>query len=202
MDMVKIGTFIAKIRKEKGLTQQKLAEKLNVSDRAVSKWERGINLPDSSIMIHLCKILGISVNELLTGDYINDDNYINKAEENLLSLKEKYQKSNKELLKMEIVIGYLSSITFLTLIFIVSFIDMSIILKVGLIILALIEFIIGISFAIELERKVGYYECKHCSNKFIPEFLPFYFSMHIARTRYLKCPKCKKKSWMRKTLIK
>ena len=70
MDQIKIGKFIAECRKEKGFTQMQLAEKLGITDKAISKWERGLSMPDSSIMLTLCDMLGISVNELLNGEKI------------------------------------------------------------------------------------------------------------------------------------
>ena len=75
MNQIKIGRFIAERRKKKNITQSQLAEKLNVTDRAVSKWETGKSLPDSSIMIELCSILKISVNDLLSGEIVNVENY-------------------------------------------------------------------------------------------------------------------------------
>ena len=75
MNQIEIGKFIAKCRKEKNLTQAQLAEKLNITDRAVSKWETGKSMPDSSIMLELCEILGITVNELLSGEKINMESY-------------------------------------------------------------------------------------------------------------------------------
>ena len=89
MNQIEIGTFIAKCRKEKKLTQAQLAEKLNITDRAVSKWETGKSMPDSSIMLELCKILGITVNELLSGEEIDMESYEKKADENLIALKRK-----------------------------------------------------------------------------------------------------------------
>lgn len=80
MDQTKIGAFIAQCRKEKGLTQAQLAEKLNVTDRAVSKWERAKCMPDSFIMLELCKILDITVNEFLSGERIVIDKYEDYAE--------------------------------------------------------------------------------------------------------------------------
>ncbi len=71
MNQEKIGTFITENRKKQNMTQEELAEKLNVSKNAVSKWERGLNLPDASIMQELCSILNISLNELFTGEYKN-----------------------------------------------------------------------------------------------------------------------------------
>ncbi len=90
MNQTEIGTFIAKCRKEQKLTQAQLAEKLNITDRAVSKWETGKSMPDSSIMLELCGILGITVNELLSGEKFETEhaeNYEKKAEENLITLK-------------------------------------------------------------------------------------------------------------------
>lgn len=110
MNHTEIGKFIAGCRKEKNLTQAQLAEKLNITDRAVSKWERGKSMPDSSVMLELCRILGITVNELLSGEKMNisgekmsgekgekmdldknRENYEKKAEENLIALKKKYE---------------------------------------------------------------------------------------------------------------
>ena len=89
MNQIEIGKFIAKCRKEKKLTQAQLAEKLNITDRAVSKWETGKSMPDSSIMLELCEILGITVNELLSGEEIDMEIYEKKADENLIALKRK-----------------------------------------------------------------------------------------------------------------
>lgn len=202
MNQQKIGKFIAKCRKEKNLTQQELGEKLNVSDRAVSKWERGLNLPDASLMIDLCNILGVNVNELLTGEIIKKENYMEKAEKNLIELKKNLEKTNKKLLNFEWVIGFTGSISFIVLIFIASFLEMSDIARAILIVIAIILFAVGIVSAMKIEREVGYYECNKCHHKYIPDNFPFWFSMHMGRTRYLKCPKCNEKSWNKKVLTK
>lgn len=89
MDQIEIGKFIAKCRKEKKLTQAQLAEQLNITDRAVSKWETGKSMPDSSIMLELCSILGITVNELLSGENVDVEDFEKKAEENLIELTKK-----------------------------------------------------------------------------------------------------------------
>lgn len=95
MNQTEIGKFIARCRKEKKLTQAQLAEKLNITDRAVSKWETGKSMPDSSIMLELCAILGITVNELLSGEEISMESYEKRADENLVALKRKEEKSGK-----------------------------------------------------------------------------------------------------------
>lgn len=89
MNQIDTGKFIASCRKEKGLTQARLAEKLNITDRAVSKWETGKCMPDSSIMLELCNILDVTVNELLSGERIEMNHYEEKANENLIELKRK-----------------------------------------------------------------------------------------------------------------
>ena len=87
MEQVKIGKFIAECRKKKNFTQMQLAEKLNITDRAISKWETGKGMPDSSIMLELCNELDISVNELLSGELIDMKNYNkNVADENLIKV--------------------------------------------------------------------------------------------------------------------
>ena len=202
MNQVKIGRFIAQCRKNKNLTQAQLAEKLNITDRAISKWETGKGMPDSSIMLELCNELGISVNELLSGEMIEMNNYEKLAEENLLELKRLEEIDNKKLLTMEMVIGLTCSITFLIIMIVIAFAKMEIIPQMILIVTAVVIFIIGIFFSMELERKVGYYECDKCHYKYIPKALPFWFAMHLGRTRYMKCPKCNKRSWNKKTLIR
>ena len=96
MNQEKIGKFIAEKRKEKKLTQEQLAEKLNISKNAVSKWERGLNLPDVSIMQDLCKILNITLNELFIGEKILDDKYKEVADKNLLNALENSSFTLKE----------------------------------------------------------------------------------------------------------
>ena len=202
MNQQKIGKFISRCRKNKKLTQEQLAEQLGVTDRAVSKWERGLNLPDVSIMIELCNILDINVNELLTGEIIKKENYMKQAEENLIELQAQLEQTNKKLLNLEIIIGLIGSISFIILIFITTIFEMNNTLRIILITTAIIIFIISIVSAMKIEREVGYYECKECHHKYIPNNLPFWFSMHFGRTRYLKCPKCHKNSWNKKVLTK
>ena len=107
MNQIKIGKFIAECRKNSNLTQMQLAAKLNITDRAISKWENGKAMPDSSIMLDLCKELKISVNELLSGEMIDMKNYNKIAEENLFKLNESNEKKKKIMLKSAIVIGLL-----------------------------------------------------------------------------------------------
>lgn len=202
MDQVKIGKFIAECRKAKNMTQAELAEKLNITDRAISKWETGKGMPDSGIMLELCNELDISVNELLSGEVIKMENYNLKAEENLLELKKQKEDSDRNMLKLEVVIGCISTIAFLILVFVASFIEMPSIIRVLLIILGSIIFVVGVTHAIKIEQIAGYYECDKCHYKYIPSYNSVFFAMHSGRTRYMKCPKCNKKSWNKKILTK
>ena len=202
MDSLKIGKFISKCRKDKNLTQEVLAEKLGITDRAVSKWERGLSLPDVSTMIPLCEILDINVNELLSGEVLDTDNYKKLAEENLLEMKKEEETSNKKMILYEYVIGFMASINFIVLIFVASYVVDNTTVRILLFILAFILLIIGISFALKIETETGYYECSKCGHKYVPKYKDVYFAMHIGTTRYLKCPNCSKKSWKKKTLTK
>ncbi len=109
MNQTEIGKFIAKCRKEKKLTQAQLAEKLNITDRAVSKWETGKSMPDSSIMLALCEILGITVNELLSGEKMDMESFEKRADENLIALKRKDENN----LTKNVMISILFSATLL-----------------------------------------------------------------------------------------
>ena len=202
MDQIKIGKFIAKCRKKNNLTQMQLAEKLNITDRAISKWENGKAMPDSSIMLDLCNELKISVNELLSGEVIKMDDYKKLAEDNLLKLEKEKEEKDKQLLNLEIVIGYFSSLTFLILIFVASFVEMPSWLRLLLILFGSIMFAIGVSKAIKIEQTAGYYECGECHHKYVPEYSSVFWAMHMGRTRYMKCPECGKKSWQKKVISK
>mgnify|MGYP002572831964 CR=1 FL=1 len=99
MDLVKIGKYIAGKRKALGMTQKQLAEKLNMSDKSVSKWERGICLPDVSVYMELCEILGISINEFLAGEDIDAENVEKKSEDNIIQVTKDSKKKQKNFIK-------------------------------------------------------------------------------------------------------
>lgn len=200
MNQEKIGKFIQEQRKKNNLTQAELAEKLNITDRAISKWENGKSMPDSSIMLDLCKELKITVNELLSGETIDKNNYNEIAEKKLLEMAQNEENQNKKLMMYEIVIGYTSTVSFLILIFVSSFLVEDIIAQVSLFILAFILLIVGISLALKIETETGYYECQKCNHKYVPKYSKVYFAMHLGTTRYMKCPKCHKSSWQKKVI--
>ena len=202
MDQVKIGKFIAECRKNNNLTQMQLAEKLNITDRAISKWENGKAMPDSSIMLDLCKELKINVNELLSGEVIKMDNYNEKAEELLIEMKKQKEEADKKMLQLEWVIGYMASLTFLTLVFVASYVEMANWLRIILIVFGAVSFAVGMGHGIRIEQTAGYYECAKCHHKYVPEYKSVFWAMHMGRTRYMKCPQCGQKSWNKKVLSK
>ena len=202
MNQIKIGKFIAECRKKNNLTQMQLAEKLNITDRAISKWENGKAIPDSSIMLDLCCELKISVNELLSGEVLEMNSYSEKLEKNLIDMVKQKEEADKKMLRLEIVIGYISSITFLILVFVASYIEMQDWIRILLITFGLITFAIGVGNCIKIEQTAGYYECSKCHHKYIPTYSSVLWSMHVNRTRYMKCPKCNQKSWQKKVISK
>ena len=200
MDQIKIGKFISKKRKNKNITQSTLAERLGVTDRSISKWENGICLPDTGIMPELCKILEITVNDLFSGEEVDMKNNEEKLEENLLEIAKQKEEKDKQLLMLEWVIGYIASISFLILIFTASYIEMNNIIRIILMVSGFIIFLTGIFFALQIEQTAGYYECRKCHHKYIPTYISVFLAMHMGRTRFMKCPKCNKKSWNKKVL--
>ena len=202
MDQERIGKFIAELRKEKKITQAELAEKLGITDRAVSKWETGKSMPDVSVMLELCEILGINVNELLTGQRISMDNYKETAERNLVEFAKKEEIYNKKLLSLEVVIGYLGSISFFVLIFAASFAVENTVWRIAMIVLGLIIFVVAVFFAVKIEHDAGYYECKECKHRYVPTMSAVVFAPHMGRSRRMKCPCCGKRNYHKKVLTK
>lgn len=202
MDQTKIGKFIAERRKSAGLTQNQLAERLAITDRAVSKWENGRSLPDSSIMLELCSILGISVNELLSGEEISMENYNKELENNLIEMIKQKEKADKRLLFLEYLVGGLLVAVLLSAAMIASFVQMEEWLRVVIILGGLAPLLIATPFMLKIEQTAGYYECKHCGHRYVPEYKAVFMAMHAGRTRYMRCPECKKRSWQKKVISK
>ena len=202
MDQIKIGKFIAECRKKNNLTQMQLAEKLNITDRAISKWENGKGMPDSSIMLDLCNELKISVNELLSGEMIEMDNYNEMAEKTLIEMAKKEELQNKRLMTSMWTLLITSVIFYLGIILLaVNILEEGSLL--GTVICASTTiFVIAAFIALKFEVDAGYYECKKCHHKFIPTYVEAVMSMHMSTTRYLKCPKCHKRSWAKKVMSK
>lgn len=200
MNQIKIGKFIATCRKSKNLTQAQLAEKLGITDKAVSKWERGIAMPDSSVMLELCQILEITVNDLLSGEVVLMENYNKEMENKILEMVKQKEENDKRLLALEWIIAILSVIVLLIPIVAAPFLQIEEWKQQLVAISGIIPAIIGLVFALKIEQVAGYYECKCCAHKYVPTFKAVNLAMHMGRTRYMKCPKCGKKSWQKKVI--
>ena len=202
MDQIKIGKFIAGCRKNAGLTQMQLAEKLNITDRAVSKWETGKAMPDSSIMLELCDILKISVNDLLSGEVVTMENYNRNLENNLLDMVKQKQTADRRLLALEIFIGVVVSLFLCAMVLLAALAPLADWLRIVLIVAGVIFFLVGMVLGLRIEQVAGYYCCAKCGHRHIPKYSSVFFAMHINRTRYMRCPKCGKRSWQKKVLEK
>ncbi len=202
MDQIKIGRFIATCRKREKLTQMQLAEKLNITDRAVSKWETGKAMPDSSIMLELCDALKITVNDLLSGEVVTMDHYNKEAENNLLEMVKQKEDADKRMLKLEIILGIIAVLPLIAAAVIASIVPMEE-WKGGLLVgLSLLPLLIATPFALRIEQKAGYYKCQKCGHRHTPRYSSVFWAIHINRTRYMRCPKCGKMSWQKKVLRK
>lgn len=202
MDQVKIGNFIKECRKELGITQYELADKLNVSFKTISKWECGKGLPDVSLLLPLCNELKISVNELLSGERLLNEEYKEKAEDNLIDIIKKEREENKKKIMIEVLIGIPCIVSMLSLFIVAGLLNIEdyqriIILVIGFI--CVFCSVIGLSI---LDRNIGYYECKHCKERFIPTFGCYINGLHGITWRRLRCPSCGKVSNCRKKLNK
>ena len=200
MDQIKIGKFIAECRKNQGMTQMQLAERLNITDRAVSKWETGRAMPDSSIMLELCDVLKINVNDLLSGEITTADSYDKDLENKILELLAQKEKSDKRMIMFEQVIAILSLIIFIAPVFAGALLPIEDWQRIIVVFSGFIPGIIGFLFALRIEQVAGYYECKHCKHKYVPTYKAVVSAPHMGSTRYMKCPCCNKKSWQKKVL--
>ncbi len=202
MNQLKIGTFIAQRRKDAGLTQMQLAELLGITDRAVSKWERGKALPDASLMLPLCELLHITVNDLLNGEVVSMENYNKELEKSLLEMVKQKQEMDKRLLSIEIVIGFVCLVIFFALIIVASYAPLEEWLRIVLILIGFAPLLIAAPFMLRIEQVAGYYECRACGHRYVPTYKAVNLAPHMGRTRYMKCPECGKKSWQKKVLTK
>ena len=202
MDQIKIGKFIAQRRKGVNLTQMQLAEKLNITDRAVSKWETGKALPDSSLMLELCDILKITVNDLLSGEVVTVENYNKEMEKKLIEVLKEKEASDKRLLTLEWFVGGLSLLVLMVPIMIGAYAPLEEWKKLVIVFSGFIPALIGFGFAMKIEQTAGYYECQLCKHKYIPSMKAMYMAPHMGRTRKMRCPECGKKSWQKKVISK
>ena len=198
MNQIKIGKFIAECRKRKNLTQAQLAEKLNVSDRAISKWETGRAMPDSNIMLNLCSILGINVNELLCGEMIDIKKKDEQLNELIFQMATNEKRYHKRLLYSAYIIISISLVAIICLITLISLLIPKCGFQDFLIIISIILFIIPCVIALKFKVETGFYECKNCQYMFVPNYKGIALLMQTPSRRLLKCQKCGKWTWCKK----
>lgn len=199
MDQITIGKFIAQMRKEQKLTQKQLADELCISDKTISKWECGKGLPEVSLMLPLCEILEISVNELLTGEKLDASEYKEKAEENIMKLINEKQE-NKKRITLSIIVVAITIISMTTLVMISGLAQIPDMARIALIVIAVVIMVAGIGVAAVLDMDAGVYECPHCGERFVPSFKAYLMGAHSITRRHLKCPHCGKSSFCRRRL--
>lgn len=199
MDQMKVGRFIAQTRKEKGLTQRQLADGLQISDKTISKWETGKGLPEVSLMMPLCQVLQISVNELLSGERIAENEFKEKTERVIMDLV-KEREENKKKVVLAVASMVVTLVASLTIILVAGLLQMQEWQRFLLIGIGLAVLLGGLFVAAALEWDAGTYECRHCQTRFVPTLGEYMMGMHTLTTRHLRCPNCGKKSMCKRRL--
>ena len=202
MDQIKIGEFISSKRKEKSLTQAALAEKLGITDRAISKWERGKGLPDASLMLDLCEILDITVNELLCGESVSMEDNNQKNEQLLLDMAKEIEKKNKTIWTAMRVLMIAVMLLYLGGVFVAAFLVPEGVWQLVIVLGLLAIMLPACFYALKLEVSVGHYKCKNCGHEIVPTYSEALNAMHMGTTRHLKCPACGKRTWCKKVIKK
>lgn len=189
MEPTRISRFIAERRKALGLTQRQLAEQLSVSDKAVSKWETGRGLPDVLLMPPLCAALGITVNDLLSGERVEEGDYRKKAEENMMELMRENAENRQRLLQ-SIACGGVTVVAVCALVALAAFLPLPAFARVALLLLAMATAVVGIWAAATLDARAGWFECPHCKELFAPAMADYVKGLHTFTRRRLTCPHC------------
>lgn len=201
MDQIKIGGFIAEERKRKGYTQKILSEKLGISDKTISKWERGNGFPEVSLLIPLCSELDITVNELLSGERVSEEQYRKKAEENMVNLVKEAQENKKKII-LSVMVGILTMLAAVPLFMVAGMFDMRTGVRITFIVIGIVVMIIGIAVACIMDREAGAFECPECHERFIPDMKSYIMAAHTLTKRKLICPKCGAHRYCKKVLTK
>ena len=189
MEPTRISRFIAERRKALGLTQRQLAEQLSVSDKAVSKWETGRGLPDVLLMPPLCAALGITVNDLLSGERVGEGDYRKKAEENMMELMRE-NAENKLRMAQSLTCGAVTIVAVCALVCLASFLPLPVAARIALLAFAIATAVAGIWAAATLDVRAGWFECPHCKELFVPPMADYVKGCHTFTKRRLTCPRC------------
>lgn len=201
MDQIKIGKFIAEERKAKKYTQRELADKLSISDKTISKWERGNGFPEVSLLLPLCNELEITVNELLSGERLQAMDYKKKAEKNMVNLVKEAQESKKKII-MSAMVGVLVIVAAVPLFVVAGMFEMQVWTRVLLMGIGFVITVMGIAIACVLDREAGAFECPECNNRFVPDMKSYIMGPHTITKRKLVCPYCGAYKYCKKVLTK
>ena len=183
------GEIIRGLREKRRLTQRDLAQRLNVSDKTVSKWETGRGLPDVLLMPPLCAALGITVNDLLSGERVGEGDYRKKAEENMMELMRENAENRQRLLQ-SIACGGVTVVAVCALVALAAFLPLPALARVALLLLAMATAVVGIWAAATLDARAGWFECPHCKELFAPAMADYVKGLHTFTRRRLTCPHC------------
>ncbi len=194
MNQVKTGLFIKEMRRQKNLTQREVAEKLNISEKTVSKWETGNGMPDLSLMLPLCELLDISVNELLSGEKLEDNVYKQKAEENIVSLMNDKTRPKTKLAIMCVSLC-LTLILAIAVTLSMAYVETYVWVKIMLILISYAAVFGEIFLCVVVAVSIEIFECASCGKKFVPALSAYILGPHTLKKRYLKCPHCGRKCW-------
>lgn len=201
MDQIKIGKFIANERKRKSYTQKQLSEKLGISDKTVSKWECGNGFPDVSLLLPLCNELEITVNELLSGERVDEEGYRKKAEENMMNLVKEAQESKKKVI-LSVMIAGLALIAAVPLFVLSDVLAAEKWLKALLIGIGCLVIVVGIAISCILDKDAGAFECPDCHKRFVPDMKAYITGAHTITKRKLVCPYCGAHKYCKKVFTK
>ena len=196
-----IGDNIKFYRKKNQLTQDDIAEACNVTRQAVSKWENGNGFPEVSLLLPLCNELEITVNELLSGERVSEEDYLKKAEENMVNLMREAQESKKKII-MSAMVALLVLVAAVPLFVISGAIEMDNWIRIVLIVIGTVVVVFGIAIACVLDRDAGAYECPECNTRFVPELKDYIMGAHTITKRKLTCPHCGAHRYCRKVLTR
>lgn len=201
MDLIRTGRLIAGERKRKGFTQRQLADVLGISDKTVSKWERGNGFPDVSLLLPLCGELELTVNELLAGERVAEEDYKKKAEENMVNLVREAQESKKKIV-LSVLVAVLMLLAVVPLFVLASMLDLAVWARCVLVGIGLAQIVLAIIIACVLDREAGAFECPECGERFVPSMGEYMMAFHTITRRRLRCPKCGAKRYCKKVLTK
>ena len=202
MDQIKIGKFIAQCRKDQGLTQLQLAEKLGITDRAVSKWETGKSMPDVGMIPELCRELNITVNDLLSGEKVSTEQYGQKLEAQLLELVGEKEVSDKRSLRLGRLIMILAAVLELAFLCISDLAWQKYNLMANIASYLAFGSLLLIFIYARMDQNIGFFRCSHCGHTYTPRYWSLSFGRGGLYRRHIRCPECKEKCWHQRVYTK